>query len=380
MDLGVFNVGMRIFVSSTCYDLVLLRAQLRDFIFSMGYEPIMSDYEDILYDPRAHTHSSCVSEVSNCDMVVLIVGSRFGGKSNIEALKTIDFKKIQSEEKGIDAIINEGVYSVTQLEVLKAIENNVPVYSFIDKRVWHDHELYEKNKHNEAVITAISFPSIEKQELATYIFEFINFVRNRTRGNNIFTFEKTSDIEVILKKQWANYFQKLMHEQRYKILDSKNMDTLTEKFEDLKTAILTSINDNEQREIARGVVKYRRLFEIIFPLALGDINYLKTTTDNWMDFLKHCEISDIIPSSVLQNEVRFNRTFYFVKIDRTFFRARNYYTDAPQEWNTFITISSNSRGIILEALSGMQRGFGFAYCTHSFDVELEKYAPREENS
>lgn len=32
---------LRVFVSSTCYDLSLLRSQLRTFIKNMGYEPIM---------------------------------------------------------------------------------------------------------------------------------------------------------------------------------------------------------------------------------------------------------------------------------------------------------------------------------------------------
>ena len=32
---------LRVFVSSTCYDLSLLRSQLRHFIKNMGYEPIM---------------------------------------------------------------------------------------------------------------------------------------------------------------------------------------------------------------------------------------------------------------------------------------------------------------------------------------------------
>ena len=61
---------LRVFVSSTCYDLSLLRSQLRTFIKNMGYEPIMSDYEDVLYDPRIHTHKSCVDEVKNCDILI----------------------------------------------------------------------------------------------------------------------------------------------------------------------------------------------------------------------------------------------------------------------------------------------------------------------
>lgn len=176
---------MRVFISSTCYDLSLLRSQLRLFVKGLGYEPIMSDYEDVLYDPRIHTHTSCVDEVQNCDMLILIIGSRFGGKATAEALNEIDFDALKNESANVDTLKEKEKISVTQLEVLKAIENSMPVYTFIDKRVWHDHALYEKNKETD-IIDKIVFPSIEKQETAKYIFNFINFVRLRTKGNNIF--------------------------------------------------------------------------------------------------------------------------------------------------------------------------------------------------
>lgn len=44
----------------------------------------------------------------------------------------------------VDALKEKEFLSVTQLEVLKTIENSMPIYTFIDKRVWHDHALYEK--------------------------------------------------------------------------------------------------------------------------------------------------------------------------------------------------------------------------------------------
>jgi hypothetical protein len=54
----------------------------------------MSDYADVLYDPRSHTHDSCLKEVPGCDMVVLIIGSRFGGTAVPSALTLIDFDKV----------------------------------------------------------------------------------------------------------------------------------------------------------------------------------------------------------------------------------------------------------------------------------------------
>ena len=136
---------MRVFISSTCYDLSLLRSQLRLFIKNIGYEPIMSDYEDVLYDPRIHTHTSCVDEVRNCDMLILIIGSRFGGKTTPEALNKVNFEVLKNEGISVELLKEKECLSVTQLEVLKAIESSMPVYTFIDKSVWKDNELYEKN-------------------------------------------------------------------------------------------------------------------------------------------------------------------------------------------------------------------------------------------
>lgn len=40
----------RIFVSSTCYDLQEIRVNLKEYLKSFGYEPILSEFNDIFYD------------------------------------------------------------------------------------------------------------------------------------------------------------------------------------------------------------------------------------------------------------------------------------------------------------------------------------------
>ena len=84
----------KVFVSSTCYDLSMAREQLRSFLLRLGYDPILSEYSDVLFDPRAHTHSSCIQEVPNADMVVLLIGPRFGGKIVPEALNNVDMESL----------------------------------------------------------------------------------------------------------------------------------------------------------------------------------------------------------------------------------------------------------------------------------------------
>lgn len=348
----------RVFISSTCYDLSLLRSQLRIFIKNMGYEPIMSDYEDILYDPRIHTHTSCVDEVQNCDILVLIIGSRFGGKASPEALNRINFDVLNNETLSVDVLKEKECLSVTQLEVLKAIENAIPVYTFIDKRVWHDHALYEKNKAS-GIADQIVFPSIEKQETAKYIFNFINFVRLRTRGNNIFTFEKGQDIEDTLKKQWSGYFQRLLQEQRFTDNTQKKMDILGEQFEDLKTAILSSIENVDQRETARGIVRYRRLSEILFGLRFSP-QHLISANISFKDLLSQHGIVDIIDSRdvCISHERPMMPRSLLIKEDGTFFESRvpkEMFLDFEMEWDSFKQLQPKVKEIVLDTLSEMYR-------------------------
>ena len=348
----------RVFISSTCYDLSLLRSQLRIFIKNMGYEPIMSDYEDILYDPRIHTHTSCVDEVQNCDILVLIIGSRFGGKASPEALNRINFDVLNNETLSVDVLKEKECLSVTQLEVLKAIENAIPVYTFIDKRVWHDHALYEKNKAS-GIADQIVFPSIEKQETAKYIFNFINFVRLRTRGNNIFTFEKGQDIEDTLKKQWSGYFQRLLQEQRFTDNNQKKMDILGEQFEDLKTPILSSIENVDQRETARGIVRYRRLSEILFGLRFSP-QHLISANISFKDLLSQHGIVDIIDSRdvCISHERPMMPRSLLIKEDGTFFESRvpkEMFLDFEMEWDSFKQLQPKVKEIVLDTLSEMYR-------------------------
>jgi hypothetical protein len=138
--------NLRVFVSSTCYDLSAIRGQLRQFIQDTGHEPIMSDYNDVLYDPRVHTHTSCIDEVGNADVLVVIIGSRYSGRVVPQALQRVDLETLETVSKSHQALRTKDSLSITQLEVLKAVEPSIPVFAFIDARVMNDHATYERNK------------------------------------------------------------------------------------------------------------------------------------------------------------------------------------------------------------------------------------------
>lgn len=69
----------RVFVSSTCYDLGEVRDSLYSFIKSYNFDPVLSERGDVFYHPELHTHDSCIKEIENCQIFVLIIGGRFGG-------------------------------------------------------------------------------------------------------------------------------------------------------------------------------------------------------------------------------------------------------------------------------------------------------------
>ena len=96
----------RIFISSTFYDLRHIRADLDKFIESLGYEPIRNEEGDIPYGKEEELQSYCYKEISNVDILVSIIGSRYGSPASVN-----------EHDK-------ESHYSISQKEVKTAIENN----------------------------------------------------------------------------------------------------------------------------------------------------------------------------------------------------------------------------------------------------------------
>lgn len=340
----------KIFVSSTCYDLGMAREQLRSFLLKIGYNPIMSEYSDVLYDPRTHTHTSCIQEVPNADMVVVLIGSRFGGKIVPEALSNVDLENLTKSSFDITVLNEPEKLSITQIEVLKAIDASVPVFAFVEDKVMHDHFVYQKNKD---LVDRIKFPSIDKPESAKFIFEFINFLNHRNKGNSVISFGKIEDIESHLRKQWGALFQRLLREQRELVSESRKMFTISEQIEDLKTAVISTIGNAQNREVARGVIKYRRLSDFLSGLKLQDLTIVTKGILNFEELLSTADIKTArdIPGS----KSILGRTA-LIKSDGTFYEFRfgqEFLGKIAMDWQSFTSLSPEVRHIIFEAISDM---------------------------
>lgn len=217
----------KVFISSTCYDLSHIRDALCTFIKSFGFEPVLSENGDIFFHPDIHTHDACINEISNCQLFILIIGGRFGGK-----------------------YISDKTKSITNAEYEAASQLRLPIFTYIKRNVLENHHLYQENK-DQPFINEFKFPAIDNQTDAVNIFNFINKVRKSSINNAYEPFEFISDIEEHLRKQWASMFFDFLKNREISLqIDntSKSVNSLvitTDKLESLVKSLYLSLDKRE---------------------------------------------------------------------------------------------------------------------------------------
>jgi hypothetical protein len=230
---------MKIFLSSTIRDLEELRLNLEKFITDMGYTPQLSELSDILYDPQKHTHKSCVDAISKADMLVVIITHRFGGKIDQSVISSLNFEILSKASKKTSLLNEPNNISITQAEVIKAIECNIPIYTFVNNDVYHSHYYDLKNKGN-----SIIHPDFEQQDTAKYIFNFIDFISGRYNNNNFEKYKNSEDIIQHLKKQWSLYFTELLKKQKVQdIQEPCNADWTIAEIKNSHTGLISQSSD-----------------------------------------------------------------------------------------------------------------------------------------
>jgi hypothetical protein len=71
----------RVFISSTFYDLKQVREDLERFIREIGYEPVRNETGVIPYGKEVSPEKHAYREVELSDIIVSIIGGRFGSES-----------------------------------------------------------------------------------------------------------------------------------------------------------------------------------------------------------------------------------------------------------------------------------------------------------
>jgi len=239
----------KVFISSTCYDLGEVRDALATFIKDYGFDPVISEHGDVFYHPDLHTHEACLHEVSNCQMLVLVVGGRFGGRYLYDKAK-----------------------SVTNAEYEAAKKSEIPIFAFVKKEVLESERLY---RHKTNKDKNIDFPAIEKQEDAPAIFDFIADVRGATKNNGYFPFERSQEIVELLRRQWAGLFFEFLRSRQLRMeLESQRhllnaLLNTSDKLEELTKKIYTFVDKSDDAKSFLKSVDVRMMgFEFLSKLFM----------------------------------------------------------------------------------------------------------------
>ena len=111
----------RVFVSSTYYDLRVVRADLERFPKELGFEPILFERGHVPYGNDQALERALQGD-DNSDIVVAIVGGTF-------RYQLMDDK-----------------HSISQRELNIAVELGKQIYILVEKSVFSEYGTYERNK------------------------------------------------------------------------------------------------------------------------------------------------------------------------------------------------------------------------------------------
>lgn len=202
----------RIFVSSTFYDLKYVREDLSNFIKAHDFEPIMFENGDIGYTPGQALDGACYETMHSADMVLLIIGGNYGSPAEGEVKD--EFKEY---------------ISITRNEFKNAVNEGIPIYVFIDSKVYVEYEIYEANYEEiERGEIKINFKNVKNIN----VFRFIKEIKNL--GNLPITeFDKIIQIKDFLSKQWSDMFKKYLAI----LKDNKNDENIKSTVEDMNLLV-----------------------------------------------------------------------------------------------------------------------------------------------
>lgn len=108
---------MKIFLSSTCYDLVDIRAELERFLKEKGHVLLLSDRATFPVEIGIHRHDVCINNVQNSDLFILIVDGRFGAlyyKDNSLSITWAEFNEALRTGRKIIPFVREDIFNERQ--------------------------------------------------------------------------------------------------------------------------------------------------------------------------------------------------------------------------------------------------------------------------
>jgi len=226
------NYRFPIFISSTHYDLIDLRAELSSHLSNLGYDPVVSSESGFPDNtPLLSPWESCLPVISTCFMMVLIIDSKYGAK-----LKWDNYSELFKDEK----------LSPTHGEYRYAHANKIRLIIFIRKEMIAHYQSFKRLKDEGKSIEEIT--ALLEQTLPKRIkvdtLKFIAEVKTTTPIPWIKEFEDVTEIKKEIQSKLTNELAEvfLLKEKHQETLIKKLNEFLGTKTNEEKVDILNQLN------------------------------------------------------------------------------------------------------------------------------------------
>ncbi|QDV20657.1 hypothetical protein Pan153_53330 [Gimesia panareensis] len=204
-----------IFISSTIDDLKYLRDGIRDSIEELAYHPVMSEYGEVGYLNPTTAADSCYKSVKQCQMVILIIGRRYGWTDS------------------------EGI-SVTHREFRASKETGIPTITLVESQVLNYKDVYD------AAPEAEMWETFSRMDSAKSSFDFLREVMEADTFNGIIPFTSVADAKRRLKLQIADYVGGRLLEAIPQM--DQNVREVLAEIKTLRNQITNSLPENSTKE------------------------------------------------------------------------------------------------------------------------------------
>ena len=178
---------MKVFLSSTVFDLLDVRAELAEFLRSLGATPLLSDEKLSGFKvlPDANSIETCLVNVRASDQFILILDQRYG-----PPLGNAGFPDV----------------SATHLEYRTAVEAGIPIHVFARNRLLAEHGIWKKNRKKKGSSASVDFlwvTEVQDRRLFELIEEHSKLNAKGSRSNWRHSFSTSVDLKAAIEQSLA---------------------------------------------------------------------------------------------------------------------------------------------------------------------------------
>ncbi|TMU23992.1 DUF4062 domain-containing protein [Halomonas sp. ATBC28] len=181
----------KVFVSSTYLDLKSTRESVCNALGKNMLEPVLFEKGGVFFDPDCPLDTSCYKRVSECDLYILIIGSRYGSRS--------------SQLEILDDVGTCEFNSVTREEWVEAKRNDIPIYIFVKLEVLSEYHIYKKQDSRKYKCVNVDDVNV---------FRLIDEIYSEKMNNLVQPYEKPEHIVNFFLQQSSGLLKKFLDDRR----------------------------------------------------------------------------------------------------------------------------------------------------------------------